>query len=74
MMKYSLLAGARRVRHLLCPLFVMHGQRDDIIPFYHGYRLHKVWKRERRYEERRKEKQVVAKERKTLVSKRVATF
>jgi len=31
----------RRVRQLLCPLLVMHGQRDDIIPFYHGFRLHK---------------------------------
>ena len=25
-----------------CPFFVMHGQRDDIIPFYHGLRLHKA--------------------------------
>merc|ERR1719188_664519 len=21
----------------------MHGQRDDIVPFYHGYRLHKLY-------------------------------
>lgn len=32
----------RRVKQLLCPLLIMHGQRDDIIPFYHGYRLHKA--------------------------------
>ena len=34
--------SVRRIRQLLCPLFVMHGQRDDIIPFYHGFRLHKA--------------------------------
>lgn len=39
----------RRVRHLLCPLFVMHGQRDDIIPFYHGYRLHKACPKQYRW-------------------------
>jgi pimeloyl-ACP methyl ester carboxylesterase len=32
----------RRVKALTCPVFIMHGQRDDIIPFYHGYRLHKA--------------------------------
>jgi len=32
----------RRMRNLTCPVFIMHGQRDDIIPFYHGYRLHKA--------------------------------
>eukprot|EP00930_Biecheleria_cincta_P021504 TRINITY_DN15924_c0_g1_i1.p1 TRINITY_DN15924_c0_g1~~TRINITY_DN15924_c0_g1_i1.p1 ORF type:complete len:441 (+),score=73.75 TRINITY_DN15924_c0_g1_i1:76-1398(+) len=31
----------RRIKTLTCPVFIMHGQRDDIIPFYHGYRLHK---------------------------------
>lgn len=30
------------VKHVTCPVFIMHGQRDDIIPFYHGYRLHKA--------------------------------
>jgi len=32
----------RCVRKLTCPAFIMHGQRDDIIPFYHGQRLHKA--------------------------------
>jgi len=32
----------KRIRSLACPAFIMHGQRDDIIPFYHGYRLHKA--------------------------------
>lgn len=32
----------RRMKTLTCPVFIMHGQRDDIIPFYHGYRLHKA--------------------------------
>ncbi|CAJ1353006.1 unnamed protein product, partial [Effrenium voratum] len=39
----------RRVRQLLCPLFVMHGQRDDIIPFYHGFRLHKACPKQHRW-------------------------
>lgn len=30
------------VRNLTCPVFLMHGQRDDIIPFYHGRRLHEA--------------------------------
>jgi len=39
----------RRIRQLLCPLFVMHGQRDDIIPFYHGFRLHKACPKQHRW-------------------------
>jgi len=31
----------RRVRSVKCPVLVMHGQRDDVVPFYHGVRLHK---------------------------------
>jgi len=30
------------MKYLSCPVFIIHGQRDDIIPFYHGYRLHKA--------------------------------
>jgi len=32
----------RSVQKLTCPAFIMHGQRDDIIPFYHGERLYKA--------------------------------
>lgn len=31
----------RRIQDVSCPVFIMHGQQDDIIPFYHGYQLHK---------------------------------
>eukprot|EP00441_Pelagodinium_beii_P045708 CAMPEP_0197624428 /NCGR_PEP_ID=MMETSP1338-20131121/4070_1 /TAXON_ID=43686 ORGANISM="Pelagodinium beii, Strain RCC1491" /NCGR_SAMPLE_ID=MMETSP1338 /ASSEMBLY_ACC=CAM_ASM_000754 /LENGTH=360 /DNA_ID=CAMNT_0043194565 /DNA_START=236 /DNA_END=1318 /DNA_ORIENTATION=+ len=39
----------RRVKVIACPVFIMHGQRDDIIPFYHGFRLHKAIKKESRW-------------------------
>uniref|UniRef100_A0A7S2DQW2 Serine aminopeptidase S33 domain-containing protein n=1 Tax=Alexandrium andersonii TaxID=327968 RepID=A0A7S2DQW2_9DINO len=29
----------RHAKDINCPVFVMHGQKDTIIPFYHGYRL-----------------------------------
>jgi len=32
----------RWMKKLSCPVFIMHGQRDDIIPFYHGQRLYKA--------------------------------
>jgi len=32
----------RRAKQMTCPVLVMHGQRDDIIPFYHGYNIHKM--------------------------------
>jgi dienelactone hydrolase len=31
-----------RVRSVKCPVLIMHGQKDEIIPFYHGYRLHRA--------------------------------
>ncbi|CAE8594981.1 unnamed protein product, partial [Polarella glacialis] len=39
----------RRVRTITCPVFIMHGQRDDIIPFYHGFRLHKATQKASRW-------------------------
>eukprot|EP00440_Ansanella_granifera_P028567 gb/GFBE01031037.1/.p1 GENE.gb/GFBE01031037.1/~~gb/GFBE01031037.1/.p1 ORF type:complete len:433 (+),score=62.79 gb/GFBE01031037.1/:1-1299(+) len=39
----------RRMKTLSCPVFIMHGQRDDIIPFYHGYRLHKACPKQSRW-------------------------
>lgn len=27
------------LKRLRCPTLIMHGRKDDIIPFYHGYRL-----------------------------------
>lgn len=32
----------RWMKKLTCPVFLMHGQRDEIIPFYHGRRLHRA--------------------------------
>lgn len=32
----------RNVRSARCPVFVIHGQRDEIVPFYHGYRLDRM--------------------------------
>jgi dienelactone hydrolase len=32
----------KQMRRLACPGFVIHGQLDDIIPFYHGARLHEA--------------------------------
>lgn len=29
----------RHMKEISCPAFIMHGQKDTIIPFYHGYRL-----------------------------------
>lgn len=31
----------RRMQSVSCPTFVLHGRRDDVIPFYHGERLAK---------------------------------
>lgn len=31
-----------RVRSVRCPVLIMHGQQDEIIPFYHGYRLYRA--------------------------------
>jgi len=32
----------RNVKNFTNPYFIMHGQRDDVVPFYHGLRLHSV--------------------------------
>jgi len=32
----------QRVRSVKCPVLIMHGKQDEIIPFYHGDRLHKA--------------------------------
>mmetsp|Transcript_113061 Transcript_113061/g.225145 ORF Transcript_113061/g.225145 Transcript_113061/m.225145 type:complete len:449 (-) Transcript_113061:59-1405(-) len=32
----------KHMKSVTCPAFIMHGQRDDIIPFYHGYQLHRA--------------------------------
>jgi len=32
----------RRVKQFVCPAFIMHGTNDEIIPFYHAYRLHQA--------------------------------
>lgn len=33
-----------RVKRINCPLFVIHGRRDEIVPFYHGQMLHELSK------------------------------
>lgn len=30
-----------RVKNINCPIFVIHGTRDEIVPFYHAEELHK---------------------------------
>lgn len=39
----------RHLRHAMCPVFVMHGQRDDVVPFYHGLRLHQACPKKQRW-------------------------
>mmetsp|Transcript_54427 Transcript_54427/g.100570 ORF Transcript_54427/g.100570 Transcript_54427/m.100570 type:complete len:437 (-) Transcript_54427:82-1392(-) len=39
----------RRLQCVTCPVFVIHGQSDEIIPFYHGFRLHEVCPRPQRW-------------------------
>mmetsp|Transcript_1902 Transcript_1902/g.7269 ORF Transcript_1902/g.7269 Transcript_1902/m.7269 type:complete len:497 (+) Transcript_1902:56-1546(+) len=39
----------KRAKQLQCPALVMHGRRDDIIPFYHGYTLYQLVPREFRW-------------------------
>jgi len=39
----------QRMKVANCPAFVIHGQVDDIIPFYHGYRLSEVTPRHHRW-------------------------
>jgi len=38
-----------RIKGLSCPAFVIHGQNDDIIPFYHGHRLSEITPRHHRW-------------------------
>mmetsp|Transcript_23457 Transcript_23457/g.54190 ORF Transcript_23457/g.54190 Transcript_23457/m.54190 type:complete len:430 (+) Transcript_23457:109-1398(+) len=39
----------RRLQCVTCPVFVIHGQSDEIIPFYHGFRLHEACPRPQRW-------------------------
>eukprot|EP00408_Alexandrium_pacificum_P051636 CAMPEP_0171259040 /NCGR_PEP_ID=MMETSP0790-20130122/54719_1 /TAXON_ID=2925 /ORGANISM="Alexandrium catenella, Strain OF101" /LENGTH=392 /DNA_ID=CAMNT_0011727295 /DNA_START=30 /DNA_END=1208 /DNA_ORIENTATION=+ len=39
----------QRMKAVNCPAFVIHGQVDDIIPFYHGYRLSEATPRQYRW-------------------------
>jgi len=32
----------KHIKAVTCPAFIMHGQRDEIIPFYHGKLLHRA--------------------------------
>jgi fermentation-respiration switch protein FrsA (DUF1100 family) len=33
-----------RVKRINCPVFVIHGRRDEIVPFRHGQMLHEASK------------------------------
>lgn len=39
----------QHMKNISCPVFVMHGQKDTIIPFYHGYRLTQTIPEEHRW-------------------------
>lgn len=39
----------QRMKAVNCPAFIIHGQVDDIIPFYHGYRLSEATPRQFRW-------------------------
>lgn len=39
----------QRMKVVNCPAFVLHGQMDDIIPFYHGHRLSEATPRQHRW-------------------------
>lgn len=32
----------KRMKNITCPALIMHGQKDEVVPFYHGARLHYV--------------------------------
>jgi len=38
-----------RIKSLSCPAFVIHGQSDEVIPFYHGHRLSEITPRNHRW-------------------------
>ena len=31
-----------RVRDVTCPVFIMHGTKDKVVPFYHGPNLYEI--------------------------------
>lgn len=39
----------QRMRSMPCPAFVIHGQVDDIIPYYHGHRLSEMTPKQNRW-------------------------
>jgi len=38
-----------KIKSMSCPVLIMHGQSDDIIPFYHGYKLHEACPKTQRW-------------------------
>jgi fermentation-respiration switch protein FrsA (DUF1100 family) len=39
-----------RMPHINCPVFIIHGRRDEIVPFYHAEDLYAALKEKSRYE------------------------
>lgn len=38
----DLFSNADKIKHICCPVFIIHGTRDEIVPLWHGQHLHKA--------------------------------
>lgn len=41
----DLMCNCDRVRQVRCPMLIMHGMRDELVPWWHGYRLYELRRR-----------------------------
>jgi len=39
---FDVFPNVSRVRDVTCPVFIMHGTKDDVVPFYHGRNLYEA--------------------------------
>jgi len=46
---FDFFPNGKRVKSITCPVFIIHGQLDEIIPFYHGERMSEATPRQFRW-------------------------